>query len=101
MFTNAKRFCGFAYSRSKRTAEIVTSPNGEPPFGGAENSRRESAFGGGRRRCEAVLRRQRIVRAEELVDGVLERRLQAGREDGDERDEREADHQRGGGRRRP
>src|SRR5258708_26232139 len=36
VFTNANRFCGFAYSRSKRGAEIVTSPHGEPPFGGPD-----------------------------------------------------------------
>ena len=38
-FTNEKRSCGFAYSRSNRVVEIVTSPNGEPPFGGSKMPR--------------------------------------------------------------
>ena len=29
-------FCGFWYSASKRSVEIVTSPSGEPPLGGAK-----------------------------------------------------------------
>src|SRR5581483_801935 len=31
---------GFWYARSKRCVEIVTSPYGEPPFGGAKTPRR-------------------------------------------------------------
>src|SRR5262249_36113324 len=51
-------------------------------------------------RCEAVLRRERIVAFELRVDRVLEVRLDPRREDTDRADEREADHQRRGGRRR-
>ena len=47
-------------------------------------------------RGEPVLRGQRVVGVELLRDRVLERRLEPGREHGDEGDEREADHQRGG-----
>ena len=50
---------------------------------------------------EVVGRRQRVVALEHRVDGVLERRLQSGGEHGDERDEREPDHERGRGRRGP
>ena len=50
IFTNVKRFCGFGYALSKRCAEIVTSPNGEPPFGGSKMPRsvRCSVFAGRR-----------------------------------------------------
>ena len=36
MLMNAKRFCGLANAWSNRCAEIVTSPKGEPPLGGAK-----------------------------------------------------------------
>jgi hypothetical protein len=36
---NVKTFWGFSYSASKRGVEIVTSPYGDPPFGGAKMPR--------------------------------------------------------------
>ena len=36
MRRKANRFCGLANAVSKRVVEIVTSPYGEPPFGGAK-----------------------------------------------------------------
>ncbi len=188
MFTKVKTFVGLGNSLSKRFDEMVTSPYGEPPFGGAkmprtsrcifspvgtstttvepdeqavilgerlrderavaaelsrslgaaglpldvdhlrdvgrhggdadpvaegatlagadaghdENARNALQSVGGRDRDgrEVVLRRQRVVGAEDRIDGSLEGRLEARREHGDERDEREPDHQRGRGRRR-
>ncbi len=57
--------------------------------------------GVGRDRREVVLRGDREVPGEEVVDGSAERRDDPGRERGDERHEREPDHQRGRRRRRP
>ena len=47
-----------------------------------------------RERVEPVLGGQRVVRDEQLVDRVAERRAQSGAQDRHERDQREADHQR-------
>ena len=63
---------------------------------------RDRSNGVGRRdrdRLEVVLRGDRVAGVvPDLVDGAAERRRDARREHGDERDEREADHQRGCGR---
>ena len=52
------------------------------------------------RRRESILRGERVVGGELLRHRILERSLETRGEHGDERDERKADHQRGGGRRR-
>ena len=54
-----------------------------------------------RDRAEVVLCRDRVVRVvPDVVDGAAEARRDAGGEHRDQRDERQPDHQRGGGRRR-
>ncbi len=59
---------------------------------------RRGLGGVGRDRREVVLRRDRVVGREDVVDGAAEGARDPGRERRHERDEREPDHQRGGGR---
>ena len=56
----------------------------------------ERRVGGGRERAAAVLGRDDVVGVDLLLDGRLRRGAQAGAERGDDGDQREADHQRGG-----
>ena len=88
--------------RSCRSTPVTSNWLAERPCPAGAHCRRGRHGGslrsrdGGRDvgRREAVLRGERVVGVELLLDRGLERRLEAGREHGDERDEREPDHQR-------